>query len=210
VTTSRNEPKIAEPHGTGAKCTAKAKSTGERCGKPPVPGATTCRIHGGAAPQVRRAAEERIAVQQAEEAIARLVPASRVVADPLRELQVLAGEVLGWKELLARQVAELQAFTVGEHSVPRGEVVLFERALDRCTRTLVEIGKLDIDRRLLAIEAQRVEVLRAGMAHGLAAYNAVLGLTAEQEGRVPEAAEAMRRAAGEEIARRMDRKQVGS
>ena len=42
------------------KCTAKAKSTGKRCGKPPILGGTVCRIHGGAAPQVIAASGRRI------------------------------------------------------------------------------------------------------------------------------------------------------
>lgn len=33
---------------------------GNRCGKPPILGGTVCRMHGGAAPQVREAAQARI------------------------------------------------------------------------------------------------------------------------------------------------------
>ena len=39
----------------GLTCTAKAKSTQERCGNPPVPGCKVCKFHGGAAPQVKAA-----------------------------------------------------------------------------------------------------------------------------------------------------------
>jgi len=41
------------------KCTARARS-GKRCGNWPLPGATVCRMHGGAAPQVKRAAQLRL------------------------------------------------------------------------------------------------------------------------------------------------------
>jgi hypothetical protein len=34
-----------------AQCTAKAKSTGERCRRPAVPGRNVCRYHGGATPR---------------------------------------------------------------------------------------------------------------------------------------------------------------
>ncbi len=44
----------------GISGTAKAKSTQSRCGNPPIPGGTTCRIHGAAAPQVKAAAARRI------------------------------------------------------------------------------------------------------------------------------------------------------
>ena len=44
----------------GITCTATAKSTGERCGNPPIPGANVCKIHGGAAPQVQAASARRV------------------------------------------------------------------------------------------------------------------------------------------------------
>lgn len=42
------------------RCTAHTRS-GRRCRNPAIIGATVCRMHGGAAPQVRRKAAERIA-----------------------------------------------------------------------------------------------------------------------------------------------------
>lgn len=42
------------------RCTGTAKSTGERCRNPAIPGGTVCRIHGGKAPQVQAAAERRL------------------------------------------------------------------------------------------------------------------------------------------------------
>lgn len=42
------------------QCTAKAKKTGNRCKRAPIPGGTVCVMHGGAAPQVRNAATRRI------------------------------------------------------------------------------------------------------------------------------------------------------
>jgi hypothetical protein len=44
-----------------SNCTATAKSTGNRCLQPAIPGGTVCRYHGGAAPQVKAKAEERLA-----------------------------------------------------------------------------------------------------------------------------------------------------
>lgn len=42
-----------------AHCTATNRQ-GRRCGKWPIPGGRVCRMHGGAAPQVMAAAEERL------------------------------------------------------------------------------------------------------------------------------------------------------
>lgn len=43
------------------RCTAYARSTGQRCGNRPIPGGTVCRFHGGGAPSVRRKAALRLA-----------------------------------------------------------------------------------------------------------------------------------------------------
>jgi HEAT repeat protein len=42
-------------------CSAHSSRTGDPCRLPPILGATVCRNHGGAAPQVRRSAHERLA-----------------------------------------------------------------------------------------------------------------------------------------------------
>ena len=51
---------MAPPRKDGARCTAKAKSTGDRCKQPPIPGGTVCRTHGGSAPRVRAAGARRV------------------------------------------------------------------------------------------------------------------------------------------------------
>lgn len=44
-----------------AQCRAQSKSTGKRCQKQAIPGGAVCRNHGGAAPQVKNKAAERLA-----------------------------------------------------------------------------------------------------------------------------------------------------
>jgi len=51
---------MAPPRKDGRRCTAKSKTSGERCKNPPIPGGTVCRIHGGGAPQVRAASARRV------------------------------------------------------------------------------------------------------------------------------------------------------
>ncbi len=53
------------------RCSARARSTGEQCRQPAIRGGTVCRYHGGAAPQVRRSAKQRLA-ELAEPAVAAL------------------------------------------------------------------------------------------------------------------------------------------
>lgn len=61
-----------------ARCTATAKSTGNRCRKRPIPGGPVCSKHGGNAPQVRKAAKLRLA-ELVDPAVATY---ARALADP--------------------------------------------------------------------------------------------------------------------------------
>ena len=63
----------------GTTCTATAKSSGNRCGNPPIPGGKVCRIHGGNAPAVKAAGAHRVM-----EALIGpiLVEIARVIQDP--------------------------------------------------------------------------------------------------------------------------------
>lgn len=50
-----------DPMTTSRQCIATSRRTGKRCGAYAIVGGTVCKWHGGAAPQVRLAANERIA-----------------------------------------------------------------------------------------------------------------------------------------------------
>lgn len=54
------------------RCTATSKQSGQRCKRAPIVGGTVCRMHGGAAPQVKQAALARLQAYQ-DRAIDRLV-----------------------------------------------------------------------------------------------------------------------------------------
>lgn len=53
------------------RCTAHSRTSGKQCGQPPIPGGTVCRFHGGAAPQVKLKAAERLVAYQ-DKAVDRL------------------------------------------------------------------------------------------------------------------------------------------
>jgi hypothetical protein len=59
------------PSATRRSCRA-TRRDGAPCTNPPVKGALVCRMHGGAAPQVKRAARQRL-LEAADPAAARLV-----------------------------------------------------------------------------------------------------------------------------------------
>jgi len=51
---------LTAEHSLSQKCHAKSKRTGKQCGAWAIPGGAVCKWHGGAAPQVKAAAEQRI------------------------------------------------------------------------------------------------------------------------------------------------------
>lgn len=161
---------VCNGHGAPMKSN-KPKCTGTcRDGRPcigwPIRGATVCKMHGGFAPQVRAKAARNVAAQAARRAFGRLVDVSSPVEDPLTELQKLAGDVVAWKEYLAGKIADIERLsydseTTGEQI--RGEVQLWERALDRCNTVLATCARLDIDARLATISEKKADVVIAAI-----------------------------------------------
>jgi hypothetical protein len=99
----------------GEQCSARAKSTGHRCQRLVV-GAPVCVMHGGGAPQVRRARERRIALAEA------------LLADPRRGPDEVLADVLHQSDFLMREArSEIQAGRVTTATMTR-LVELAERA----------------------------------------------------------------------------------
>ena len=140
------------------------KRNKERCGNAPVHGAKVCRMHGGSAPQVQAKAQERATEERARRALSKLLDEqgpAEPVANPLLELSKIAGEALRWKQLVAEQVAQLEELRykgVSGEQV-RAEILLFERALDRCAGVLANIVRLNIDERLATITDRQGHIL---------------------------------------------------
>lgn len=148
------------------QCHAKSKTTGEQCGRSPIPGGTVCWYHGGAKATTRAAGQRRLAEAKLEKELQDTLGKLKLepVGDPLTALQMLAAEVVAWKELVAARVAELKSLGYsGEYGEQiRAEVTVFERALDRAVSTLATIARLNIDERLATITAaQKLMIIRA-------------------------------------------------
>ena len=83
------------------RCTATSNRTGRRCGLARIPGTTVCATHGGKAPQVREAAQRRVADEQARELARKIdVDVTQFHGDPIEAL----------RDLLRRDQAELERF----------------------------------------------------------------------------------------------------
>lgn len=88
------------------RCGAKARSTGNPCTQPVVPGTARCRFHGGAAPQVKAAGERRIQAANAERAAVIFgLPREVDPRDALLEEVYRTAGVVDW---LQRKVRDLQ------------------------------------------------------------------------------------------------------
>lgn len=132
-------------------------------------GTTVCSFHGGKAPQVQAKA----AVNRAEQDLRRVWAALEhpPVDDPLRELQLLTGELLAWKELLRARIGELT--TIGYRGMTseqvRAEVQLYRDAVSQLGSLLTSIAKLRIDERLARIDERQAEIVLSAIDAGLAA-----------------------------------------
>lgn len=164
------------------RCWSSTKKSGgtKQCPHPAMTGQNICRMHGGAAPQSRRAGERRAAeaelVTQVHNQLARLDVAP--VDNPLTALAELAGQVVAFKDALAGRVNALTEIRYqgasGEQL--RAEIALFERAMDRCNSVLGNMGRLNIDERLARVSERQVDAL-TGAVDALLGH---LGITGEQ------------------------------
>lgn len=160
------------------RCGAQTKTTGGECRNFLEEGQLRCKLHGGASPQAKRKQAERVLDAKVQHVIAGMQ--IEPVTNPLLALSQLAGEILAWKDLIATHVAKLrdQLRYEGEHAEQiRGEVQLYERAMDRSVAVLAKIAQLKIDERLAAIDEARVQQM-ARMLEG--ALDAI-GMTYDQK-----------------------------
>jgi hypothetical protein len=171
------------------KCGAKKRQGSGVCGRPAGwgtdhPGTGHCKLHGGATRNQVVAAERVRVEREARQLLAELGEA-RPVTDPAAELQRVAGEIVAMKDAAARIVQGLSSMRyVGATGAEqlRAEVAVYERALDRAARVLADMVKLGLEAR----QVNLAEAQGALVAQAIRAILGELGLTPEQQARVPE------------------------
>jgi hypothetical protein len=145
-----------------ARCDGHARD-GEQCGL--SRGARTqhlgwgnCSHHGGATPNGVKAAR----AEQAEHSMFKLASMGEVEAmtDPLGAIAEMAGERRAWADAVITQLNSLRSLT-GEDAAGverlRALVPLAERMSDRAFHAAKVMAELDIDERLVAIQAQATD-----------------------------------------------------
>lgn len=144
------------------RCTATSNATGNRCRRSAILGGTVCYVHGGRAPQVKAAAERRLA----EAAVVRRLDEYGItpIGSPLEALSRLAEEAVALKDVLAQRVAALDDMRYrsdqGTEQL-RAEVALYERAMDRAGRFLTDWVKLGFDDRMVRVHEVQAAALVA-------------------------------------------------
>jgi hypothetical protein len=165
------------------RCAARRSTDGQPCGNPPAPGCSTCRYHGAKARQVRRKAAERVAEAAVRAALAPYAADCEPVSDPLSALLKVAGEILQFKAYVGGRVAELGAadwrYNTKVAEQVRGEIQLYERALDRAARVLGEIARLNLEERLVRLSERQGSLIAVAFEQLLDG----LGLPAEEHQR---------------------------
>jgi hypothetical protein len=154
-----------------------------QCGGPKVKGLNFCNSHGGRSKAAKAISQAYVAEQYATK-IAKQATTRRIrmvmgefpnerIENPLQELQLLAGEMKAWKQAMAERVADLleaeklRYGTDGGEAI-RGEILLYERAMERLATTLAAIAKLNIDERLVKIAEAQKDMILAAIEAGLA------------------------------------------
>lgn len=111
---------------------------GLRCGRFAMAGTTVCDVHGGKAPQVRRAAERRLATERARSELARLGEPAAPVTDPHGELARICGEAVALVDVLRRHVATVEDVAGPEVAAYLASLARAESALSAALRAGVE------------------------------------------------------------------------
>lgn len=194
---SDEQPADPSPSGNGpdpsprSRCTAKTKRG--PCKAWPVQGATVCVTHGGAAPQVKRAAGKRLAVAEWTKSFgapAEDADPSQTVLDEIRwsaghvawlreRVQEVEPEVLVWgvDTEVTKGSGEFPGIDITQAAKTNAWVVMYGQERDRLTRMCEVAHRMGIAARHVEL-AERVGSLMADLLRGVLGD---LGLSEEQQ-----------------------------
>lgn len=199
------------------RCSATVKATGEQCKAWAVRGASVCNKHGASAPQVKAAAQRRLAEGQARKLtehfglVVDVAPAEALRSELSRAAGMVCWLTLQCDELAAkgelvwgteRRVVKTNPGQGAQSSVPQVEVTwssrphpylaMLERERRHLAHVAVEMEKLGLEaRQVRVIEAQALQLARV-----IKAILGDLGLTPEQQALVGEVVPARLRELG--------------
>jgi hypothetical protein len=164
--------KNSGPNANTPRCGHKKRYKGENgedlfCGRPAGWGTDHngfgfCSTHHGNEAKNKRSAAKLQVIKEAKKQLKELGEPDPI-NDPLTELAKVTGEVVAWKDIMGARVAAIAAenwrYEHRNGEMLRAEVLLWERALDRCERFLGAMARLNIDERLARIDEQQAEII---------------------------------------------------
>ncbi|MFE2838342.1 hypothetical protein ACFXI6_46515 [Streptomyces mirabilis] len=108
-----------------------------------------------------------------EKALPEVVP----LTNPLEAYAMFAGRVMAWVTLMEQLLADLESprYRGATAEQIRGEVVLYERAMDRANAVLSAYAKLNIDERLARLTEKQADILVVVLKAGLNAAGVTPG-----------------------------------
>lgn len=143
---------------------------GTPCRNWPRKGQARCRMHGGSSPQALAAADRRAVEAQARKLLADLD--IEPINDPLEAFEAVVAEARAFQRILRRRLTDLEGWRYRTGSGTeqlRSEVALYERALDRVAKLLVQWQQLGLAERHVQIERRHAEALAEAVRAGIAA-----------------------------------------
>ena len=156
MTHTRHDPTPCEKCGEAhAQCAAHRRD-GLPCLQPPLSGQRVCRLHGGKTPGALAKGRENLLVAKIAGQVAEL--GFEPVTDPLAAYAEHVGEVLAFRDLCRQQLNELTSwvgFNKDQEEFARALVVVYERALDRAGKQLVEMLRIGLDAAALGAAKER-------------------------------------------------------
>lgn len=160
-----------KPTCSGHRSSEVPGEVGPPCRNWPMAGSTTCaQRHGAGAAHRRAKAAGRVERANLERSLLERLADPPPLDHPVVELMAVAAEMKAGVAVFRERLAELQALhTFDSMGVEREKVVvnLYERAIDRFSRTLVEMGKLDLAVRHLALNQQVADEVMAATLRAL-------------------------------------------
>ena len=161
------------PEHQGPYCGAKLLKRDGTCHLPPGwgtdhPGAGRCRKHFGSSPNGRKAAERERTEAEARkllDGIGEYDP----FTDPVGQLRRLAGRAVRWLDVLESIIVDLERLRYSTKTAEQidGRIVVFERAMDRCSAILQGLARLNLDERAVRVEEAQVALLAGALQEAL-------------------------------------------
>jgi hypothetical protein len=109
------------------------------------------------------------------------------VANPLQALMEVAAEEMAFKDELAMRVVALEKNEWRYENIAgeqiRGDIILYERALDRVTRSLTVLTKLGIEERLTKVTERQARIVEQAVVRAIEE----IGLSPEMQDKAREA-----------------------